>query len=752
MSAPDASVEVPNLTSIVAARGDQIVAADANDSNILKRESAEDISRLQSKANTHSDLLSYIKGDFVLHTERLYQSKNNHTAQSFSTTNFEIVNRAALFPNASLSEDLEDIEFVGFDNEFPNNVPESFQARHISRAQSAINEFEISRAYRIGDLVLNDDIEYRCIKGVPNTTDPFDETDWVISDGMGIKNIKHIFSEDDFPATISTTSGGTLHPLEDGVEYIISAPVDLTNGLFVDAGFDIRMRSFSDHTNRLFTDQGIFMVFARDEIVDYTGVTNPGGGAIRFLTGDTSELTVGTHVNILTTGGTSDSYTQTAAEVTNIESNIAFTIASSVTFDTTNSTGTYDTGAKSFELENVVFQNPAGNAQLFSMGFTLASASEFYARHCQIRGFLGIGTLDHARSAIFNENEFEEVKSKIDFEDCIYALISSNVWTDTIDNSQPLLEIVGDDTQTYIVTNNQFISQASEFAMKISGFGSEIGVGRVIVEANVDLKSGSTSLFDPAGIDETDPAMIVKNNPNQKDSKIFADLNLPGDPNNTFDFPVGVAEDIVYYTTSSGWSAAVSQRLSVKDSDVGQVQYDGLEDTFLKIDYGSSMRTPSAGNHLFVVVLGNAPYQEEGTTLVGVVSGGSDATAEITSVDDGVIDGLSLSNGGAGNYDVSGEEVLITGNTSKAILGRAFATVNGSGVITSLALTDGIGFLPLSGSKVFSTVTDTTDFTSMSGSVIVAASTGDIFVHAFGNFTSGADVEATNVSTTYTEV
>ena len=518
MSAPDSSVEVPNLLSIVAARGDQIVAADASDGSILKRESAEDISRLQSAANQYVSTLQYNIGDFVREGDKLFICKANTTPpEDFSFNNFRIPNNADLFGVNSIDDFIEDLpKFLGTETAVEENV-KAYRALDISRARNASRPYFSTQEYAVGDFAFFDGRQVRNTTPIDSNGESFDTTHWEPADGLGVKNTKHIYTEADFPPAV-TINSLSRHPLDNNTEYIISQPLTVETGLFVDAGFKVLMRSFSTEANVLtFDTSGTDILFSTLNFNgSFTGVVDAGTGQIQLTGMVTTNLQAGRHININQTSSTvSVDYSQLAAEIVSVDSGSTLTVKTSVEFIQTES-GDWDNKARLLELERATFDDISSGTSLFiDATFTRFKTSEFFMFHCEAENFDNFGSVINANIAIYALNEFENINDKVKLTSCESVLIDSNNWRGTQGAAEQLIQIddaIGESIAN-INNNNLFTTGTDTNAIKIS---SLTDTSRVIVTNNADLNPDAGSLF--SDIDETDSRLIVKHNVKQRDS------------------------------------------------------------------------------------------------------------------------------------------------------------------------------------------------------------------------------------------
>jgi hypothetical protein len=100
--------------------------------------------------------------------------------------------------SASKTYALNDLVTQGdmvFRNIIAITVPEAFnaskwQAVGAAGAIANISAFDINTAYSIGDLVVFETIQRRCVNPVAGSGEAFDPSDWTAADSLGIKNAK----------------------------------------------------------------------------------------------------------------------------------------------------------------------------------------------------------------------------------------------------------------------------------------------------------------------------------------------------------------------------------------------------------------------------------------------------------------------------------------------------------------------------------------------------------------------------------
>jgi len=98
MAAPTDSQELNSYTAIAVARGDQAIFSDATDSDAIKRDDVENISRLQSAAKAYSASLTYAIGDFVVESGIVYRNTTAiATPEAFTVSKWAIVGEVFLW-------------------------------------------------------------------------------------------------------------------------------------------------------------------------------------------------------------------------------------------------------------------------------------------------------------------------------------------------------------------------------------------------------------------------------------------------------------------------------------------------------------------------------------------------------------------------------------------------------------------------------------------------------------------------------
>jgi hypothetical protein len=692
----------------------------------------------------HTNTQSYNIGDLVLDDEILYICKNNIGAgNAFSLNNFRIVNTSNLFVKATTGPNaVRDQEFLGYERDNNDSVPQSYLGRDISRAQSASILYETDSSYDVGDLVLQDDLTYRCITAISASGETFDIDKWIPVGGVGSKNVKHLFSASDFPDTINV--GGTqMYPLESGVEYIVAKPITLSNPIVLDGGFDVELTSFAPFTNILTYSGSDAFFRIRTGSNTYSSVASGGVGLITFSTGTTAALTNGRTVNINSDSG---EYTQTQATIISQVPATSFTIAGTFGSD---DTGSWELLPRSLELHHI---HVAGNslAQTFDLDFTTSTTISLCTiDNCVLSGFEKDGEIREALDFRLENNEFIDKQGELILDNCETMRVINNVWKNVVtgdDNTH--IDITGTILHGVVRDNSFETPDTDDNALEIVTLSTD---SRILIEGNVDKNDSKTSLFltTGSGLDETDPKLIVKNNVRQKNSSAFGFTKLPSAPDNTFPFTVSASDTPTDYATSGGWEFEHSERMEMQDDDIGQVKYIGEEDGIMKIDYGASFKSTTSAQELFIVIQKAVGVYLDGETvsLTGQTSGETDATGTATVDDDHVLTGVAVVSGGSAYTDA--ETLTIIGQTSGATNGEGTATV-AVGVIQTIAVTLGGGFSEVVISRIYNSTRNVNDFRNITGTVTLPVSKNDIFIHQFGIFNGTGIITTISPYTNYT--
>jgi len=586
---------------------------------------------------THKFAHSYNIGDFVLGDGNngslnnvLYICKADQNAgNNFSTLNFREINTASLFnQNAGGGDQFQDQEILAYERDGANDqLPETFLAWDLSRSKSAARAYADDEEYLVDDFTLFDNLTYRCITNTPSIGETFDIDKWIPVGGVGVKNVKHVFSQTDFPSS-QTVNGTSVIPLEDGIEYIIAAPITLTDPLYIRAGYTVLFRSFATETNAIsYTDttSALFSTGLIDST--FTGATSiDGGNGTRFTgvpAGIVDDLVVGFPVNIKNTG---DTYDDAPGIVTAVDTVTEF-FETDLDFDS-NVSGSFDNGAKILEIERVEFVG-VGSTNFSSLLFTDSTESEFFMLHSELES-INLGTVISARIVVVNLCEFEDVDIGFSFRDCKSSVLSTNTFSDTPSGAADSLFVIqGSETSVASITQNSFDSAAGHNALAIfiGGPSAIPADARVNVIGNIDNNLTKTTLFESGGNfgNETAVQITALANSRQADSASAGEMVLLTPQTVTIN-SAGTYEKIA----STNWTlTGDSQRFSLDGPVTGILTYNGIPDITVLISYHITMSPNSASN------------QDLGAGVVHEGSGIAASQVESDAFDTGVKRGLS---------------------------------------------------------------------------------------------------------------
>jgi len=326
----------------------------------------------------------------------------------------------------------------------------------LSTLPTNIPAFSASTDYVVGDVVIEDGITLRAI--TPITAGAFDQSDWVVSDGMGVKNTVQVYVEDDFGPLVSDR-----HLLTADTEYIVCAPIDMNNGLQMASSCSNSLRSFSKEVNKIEWEGTGFFVITTDIELAYTAVSFS-VDTLTFTMADTTGLAIGEFVNI--NGGT---YQLTNQEITGLIANTSIDILGA---DQGTDTGNVDTFANKLECTDVEIEGDGSNSG-FDCRFTQVGTSEWFALHCDFEELVTPLNLNGASLMVTHLCEFEEAGPSV------YNEFSSNIIHTANSYTEPTLgsvnlEISGNDTDVInaVIANNSFESGESVSSITVDTGGS----------------------------------------------------------------------------------------------------------------------------------------------------------------------------------------------------------------------------------------------------------------------------------------
>jgi len=406
--------------------------------------------------------------------------------------------------------------------------------------------------------------------------------------GVGSKNVVQVFDQSDFPPVDMTTM---QIPLDDETEYIICAPITITNPFFINAGFEVMMRAFADEVNSISVD-----VMAAEALFnsnttknDITATTSIGGGQLEVTTSDSSGLQTGELVNLILESPTAINFF--SKEIVSVDSGTQFTIDLGGETAPADSTGNYDQGIKVLELEDLVIKDIVG-ARVLSTTFSRTVDSECFVFHVIVEGFTGIGTITDVGQFSWESSNFFGIQTGFTLIDVRRAFLTQlsiqqrQAVTTTAD-----IIIEGNETEFVDINSIVFETSPNQFAILIDDSMNPINADTEIHVENCKDINFVSSLFDTTvmtNLDEKDPRMFVHDCGKQKDSETQAMTSNSGESNllpGSF-IPI------------DGWSEDTSERFTFTGGTGGIFTYDGLADVTVIINYNVTFQNDSGGGTL----------------------------------------------------------------------------------------------------------------------------------------------------------
>lgn len=370
----------------------------------------------------------------------------------------------------------------------------------------------------------------------PATLVGFLNTDWDIADGVGVRDVKQIFSEDDFPPQQTIKIGAsnqTVHILEDGKSYLISDDITLVHALFIETNTNaIIFEIGSPHKKITADDFGSpFVIRTRPEfgpvsITDSSGValfdTSPNA---HDLVGGVSEL-----VNV-------------SAPFYNLVGETVDTVPSSTTFTLTgilysaDSVGDWDRGASNVTLENLNLVK-TGSGSVAGFDLVLRKSGEqtksFIIKNLMIKEFnAGIGNLVNGTDVLLETLMLESNVGPITINNPL-VLQLHDVFGAT--NASNAFEFRGDDIQFINIENipMDIHSLFHMFNFPTTGTDPVDSDVEVHVHDCKDLNTVNDGLLFQTGannLDQTSTNFFVHDNGKQPDSLYYANGFISGNVN-----------------------------------------------------------------------------------------------------------------------------------------------------------------------------------------------------------------------------
>jgi hypothetical protein len=550
---------------------------------------SRDISRLQSATQDYSGLISYNEGDFVLEDGIVYRAIADISAGELSDVTIDDAGFG--YSPTGIA-----VTLTGF---------KSLEDGAVATADSfgsSITGFDItngSTGYIQGESIQLEAIVGSGFEGTAViVVNEFNIDEWFPISGVSVKNVVQVYSESDFPDVIDI-DGIDMHPLENSVEYIMSAPVTLNNPIILEAGNEAEITAFTPFVNILTYSFEGALFRNRTGSSTYNSVENDSGD-VKFITDDTDGIVVGIPINITSVSG---EYTETNATVLAIDTNNSFTIAG--TFGSVD-TGSWDLFPKSLELHHIHVQ---GNdqAQTFDLEFTRATTLSFCEIHnCILSGFEKDGVIREPLDFRLEDNEFIDKQGELILENCETMRILNNIWKNVVAGSgNTHLDILGEILHGVIRDNSFETPDVNDRAIEIDNSISDDS--RILIEGNVDRNDSKDTLFLSPGLDAIDPKLTVKNNVRQINSKVFAQIKSSGHTTN-------ITNNSYTATTTNTWGLSIGED-RFENTD-GSLEYVGLESALVTITYTILFHS-SGGND---EDLGAAIFLDTGSGFLPITS------------------------------------------------------------------------------------------------------------------------------------
>jgi len=578
----DITAGTPSDTSVVHA------SQDAQSDN-SKSHNERDISRLQPGIHVFTNLKSYKEDDLVWRLKNTFrvqyranQTVNTGVIATLSTpftgtitgyVNDEVID---LIGQTSMALDAQGIAVVDTGNLVDVIITSG------------------GSGYILGESLLIVGTESTAFTTALTLAD-FVNSQWDISDGVGARNVVNVFEEADFGTAVS----GQIN-LENNTEFIVCAPVTISNTLFIDVGFEIMIRSFADEANSLtFLGSDTTDIFATLQTNGLIIGAAVEGGGTRFETNVAHGLIATDFVNV---GGVDFDYRIIRGEITNVSDTTHFDITTPFLGDETD--GRWNQGAEALEIEEIKIKGdptPANqNQTLFNVKFAPVDDSELFIFHLVAEDFLVLGTIDCPGRLDMNACSYFNYGLGFNLINCVTLFMESSFFDQPITgNDSDILTVEGGLTLFQNYGSCFFDSPTAGHAFFIPQTTSSdpvlSGVADIHIHNCKDLtvNPSDPTLFDKGPTpfdawDETVPEMFVVSNGAQKDSMTVGQ----GFTNGFLVVPDVGAESPVRRQTAvmDDWQGdPLNERFFVDNttttSTSGHFDYLGVEEIIVEITY-----------------------------------------------------------------------------------------------------------------------------------------------------------------------
>jgi len=234
-------------------------------------------------------------------------------------------------------------------------------------------------------------------------------------------------------------------------------------------------------------------------------------------------------------------------------------------------TGTFITGTNAGRINfiNTSLLNTTGTGTLLDITGAGSALIEFVK--CVIDGWGSVGMIDTANLTIFRSCDVTNNGTGITMSNIFAYSFQSLLFNNAVDNSGTFISMTGAGNLFGEVRNSGLFTNANESAIFIDS-ASTTSLGVTVTENQYGLVG---SFFDPAGLDETDVRMKVKDNVGQKDSKMIGSFNAK---NNTT--ATSIPSSGTFVDLNLGGLASPSsniERWTLNSTTTGELEYIGRE-------------------------------------------------------------------------------------------------------------------------------------------------------------------------------